>query len=221
MRSLTPYLVSSTGEPWFRRRPRWALVVIVAMYVAVLCLRLLAGSPIDAFSMLYVLPVALAATTFGRRGGLVAGLVAVALIAAWVAVRHVHLAPMGWASRVVPILLLGYLLGGAVDRLIRAEEDRRRMERAALLHREAIEINDSLIQQMTAARWALEGGRTEVGQQILTAAVTDAQRLVSGLIRRADMGERSELGPQENGEGRRDESRRTLVPQPPEGARPA
>ena len=122
------------GEPWFRRRPRLALTIIAALYVAVLTTRLLTDTPTDAFSMLYVLPVALAAAAFGQRVGVAASLLAVALIGTWVSVRHVHLTPTGWATRVVPILLLGFLLGGAMDRLHRAEADRRRMERAVLLH---------------------------------------------------------------------------------------
>ena len=180
------------GEPWFRRRPRLALTIIAALYVAVLTTRLLTGTPTDAFSMLYVLPVALAAAAFGQRVGVAASLLAVALIGTWVSVRHVHLTPTGWATRVVPILLLGFLLGGAMDRLHRAEADRRRMERAVLLHRQAIEINDSLVQQMTAAKWRLEAGQTEAGLQILSAALSEAEQLVSGLIRRAGMGERTE-----------------------------
>jgi hypothetical protein len=145
--------------------------------------------------MLYILPVALAAATFGRRAGLAAGVLAVALIGVWVAARGVHLSPTGWATRVVPILLLGFLLGGAMDRLRQAEADRSRLERAALLHREAIEINDSLIQQMTAAKWAFEAGQTESGMRILTGALSHAQQLVSRLIRRAGMGERTEVSP--------------------------
>lgn len=62
-----------------------------------------------------------------------------------------------------------------------------------LLHRQAIEINDSLLQRMTAAKWALESGRTEAGLEILTTAVSEAHRLVSELLRRAEMGGHSEL----------------------------
>lgn len=178
--------------PWFRRRPRIALAVIVSLYVVVLSARLMTGSPADAYSMLYVLPVALAATTFGRRGGVAAGLVAVALIGTWVVAQRVDLSPTAWATRVIPILLLGFLLGGAVDRLRQADEARRQLERAALLHREAIEINDSLIQRMSAAKWSFEAGQTETGLRILGGAVSDAQQMVSGLISRAGMGERSE-----------------------------
>ena len=178
--------------PWFSRRPTLALVVIGVLYLAVFTLRVLAGTPVDAYSMLYVLPVALAATAFGRRAGVAAGLLAVVLIVTWTVIRDVTLGPSAWATRVLPILLLGYLLGSAMDRVRRAEAESRRMEIAALMHREAIEINDSLIQRMTAAKWALEAGQTESAERILTEAMEDAQSLVSSLIRRAGMGQRTE-----------------------------
>lgn len=189
------HLGTRPRDPWFSQRPCLALGVIAAMFVAVLALRLLAGNAVDAYSMLYVLPVALAASAFGQRGGVTAGLIAVALIVAWVLVRDVSLGPTGWGSRVVPIVLLGVLLGKATDRVRRAETERRRLEQAALLHREAIEINDSLIQGMTAAKWSLESGESESGLEILTATVHKGHQLVSGLIRRANMGGSTEPAP--------------------------
>lgn len=184
-----------SGELWFQQRPRLALAVIAALFATVFALRLSAGTPVDAYSMLYILPVALAATAFGQRGGVSGGLVALLLIVVWTLARDVTLSPSNWATRVVPILLLGILLGGATDRARRAEAERRRLEHAALLHRQAIEINDSLIQQMSAAKWSFEAGQTDAGLEALTVAVHDAQELVSALIRRADMSNRSEPVP--------------------------
>ena len=195
-----------SGEVWFRDRPRWALAVVVALFGAVLLLRLTVGSPVDAYSLYYALPVALAASAFGFRGGLSGGLVAVGLIAVWVVADDVPLTPSGWVSRVLPLLLLGALLGRAVDRSQRAEEGRRhadeqrrsaedelsRAETAAMLHRQAIEINDTLIQELAGAKWAFEAGRSEAGLAALTNAMGNAQELVSDLIRRADMGRRTE-----------------------------
>lgn len=183
--------IRSEWEPWFGRRPRVALLVIGALYGCVFLLRLLAGSPADATSMLYVLPVALAATAFGRTAGVAAGLLAVGLTVAWAVLKDVSMGPGAWASRIIPVLLLGYLLGSAMDRLRRAERDRRELELAALLHREAIEINDSLVQRMAAAKWAVEAGQVEATERMLSEAMDEAQRLVSDLISRAGMGERS------------------------------
>jgi hypothetical protein len=179
-------------DPWFRRHPSVALVVAGVLYVAILSLRLLAGRPADAYSMLYALPVTLVAITFGVRAGLAAGLTAVAFTVLWVVLQGVSLSLSGWASRAVPLLLLGVLLGDASDRLRRAGDAQRRLEAAALLHREAIEINDSLVQGLAAARWSLEAGREEAGLRILDVTIAQAHELVSDLIRRAGMGGHTE-----------------------------
>jgi hypothetical protein len=178
-------------DPWFRLHPEIALLVAVALFGAILTLRLLTGTPLDAFSMLYALPVALVASAFGLRGGAVAGVVAVGLIVVWVGAQHVTLSPTGWASRVLPLLLLGVLLGQAVDQGHRAEQERRRLEGSALLHREAIEVNDLLVQGLAAARLYFESGDVGTGRRILDETINQARELVSGLIRRADMGGQS------------------------------
>lgn len=178
--------------PWFSSQPTVTVGVIVALFAAVFTVRILAGTAVDAYSMLYVFPIALAATAFGRTAGTLSGLFAIVLVVAWALIRDVTLGPSGWASRALPLLLLGYLLGSAMDRARRAEVERRRTEIAALMHREAIEINDSLIQRMAAAKWALEAGQTESTERILTETMSDAQGLVSSLITRANMGQRTE-----------------------------
>lgn len=179
---------SPARDAWFRQRPVLALAVAAALFVAVLCLRLYAGDPVDAYSMFFVFPVALLAVAFGLRGGLAGGAVAVALTAVWVLLRDVSLAPSGWLSRAIPVFLLGVLLGHATDRIRRAEADRAGLEAAALLHREAIEINDTLVQGMVAAKWSIEAGRIEAGLSTLDDTVGQAQDLVSELIRKAGMG---------------------------------
>ncbi|NIK59165.1 DUF4118 domain-containing protein [Kribbella shirazensis] len=185
---------AAPSEPWFRRHPRVALTVAGVTFAAILSLRMLVGDPMDAYSMLYALPVALVAITCGLRSGLAAGLLAVGLIVVWVIARDVPLSPMGWASRVVPLLLLGPLLGDASDRLRRADAERRRLEAAALLQREAIEINDSLVQGMVAAKWSLEATNLEGGLRILDDTIGQAQSLVSGLIRSAGHGTQAAPG---------------------------
>ena len=146
------------SDSWFRRHPGLTVTVAGILYAAVLSLRLLHGTPADAYSMLYALPVALVASTFGLRAGTVAGLVAVGLTVLWAVVQDASITPTGWAARILPLLLVGVLLGQAADRERRADIERRRLEAAALLHREAIEINDSLVQDMAAAKWSLDTG---------------------------------------------------------------
>lgn len=50
--------------------------------------------------MLYVLPISLIAIGFGRRAGIIAGGVAVGLLATWTLLSDVSLTPLGWLSRV-------------------------------------------------------------------------------------------------------------------------
>ena len=79
----------------------------LALYAAVFTVRLLSDTTVDAYSIFYVLPVALAATAFGQRGGLVSSLLAIALMVVYRLISGVSHTPVGWATRVVPLLLLG------------------------------------------------------------------------------------------------------------------
>lgn len=193
--SLPAPLTDTSPDAWFRRRPPLTWAVVVVLFAVIFALRLFTGHVEDAYSMLFVFPVALVAVAFGRRPGALAGVAAVLLIITWVLIRDVSLSPSGWLSRVLPILLLGILLGDATDRLRRIEAERRRLESAALLHREAIEINDSLVQGMVAAKWSLEAGNVDAGLETLNATINQAHELVSGLIRQAGMGGRAEQLP--------------------------
>lgn len=177
-----------TGMPWFRSRPRWVIAVAAAMFVGVFVLRVAFGHPQDATNMLYSLPIALVALAFGRRAGIAAGLLATALVCAWVVVRGVDLSPLGWTSRILPLLLLGGLLGDASDRLNAADARQREMEAAAQRHRDATEVNDTLVQGMAAAKWALEAGRYESGIATLSETLQLGHELVSKLMKDAGMG---------------------------------
>lgn len=178
----------SLYAPWFRRRPRVTVVTAVALFAAIFLVRVSIGTPADAINMLYALPIALTALAFGLRAGVAAGLLAVVLVGAWVQLDGIELTALGWASRVLPMVLLGPLLGDASDRLRQADLERRAFEAARLRHREAIEINDTLVQGMAAAKWSIEAGRTESGLASLTETIELAHQLVSNLLREADMG---------------------------------
>ncbi|HEY3560587.1 MAG TPA: hypothetical protein VGL05_24145 [Kribbella sp.] len=175
----------SPREPWFRQHPAIVLVVAGVLFACVLSLRFLDGGAVDATTLLFTLPVALVAVAFGLRAGLAAGALAVLLIVIWVVTTGTTLSLVGWIAQCLPEILLGVLLGDASQRLRRAEEERRRIESAALLYHDAIEINDSIVQGMAAARWALEAGRTEAALKTLEDTIGQAQELVSDLIRQA------------------------------------
>lgn len=182
--------------PWFQRRAGAAIGLAALLFVGVFMLRLTLGDNSgEAITMLFVLPISLLAVTFGLRGGVVSGLVGVALVTAWVQVKGVQLSSMGWISRILPLLLLGMLLGHAVNMLRRAELERRTHDIAELRHREAIEINDTLVQGMAAAKWSLEAGRIQAGLDTLNQTLALGHQLVSGLLRDTNMGVDTEPQP--------------------------
>lgn len=177
-----------TQMPWFRERPRATLAVAAALFVAVFALRMLTGDSGDVINLLYTLPVALVALAFGRPAGVAVGVLAVVLVVVWAVFKDVDLSVLGWVSRVLPLLLLGGLLGDAADRLAAADARQRAHETAAQRHRDAAEVNDTLIQGMAAAKWALESGRHEAALDTLAQTVETGHALVSRLMRDADMG---------------------------------
>ncbi|HEX5534423.1 MAG TPA: hypothetical protein VFX33_11835 [Actinomycetales bacterium] len=197
MRSLLRLRRRSAGEgPWFRGRPLAAILVAVGLFAAVFALRLLTNNPADVVSTLYTLPIALLAVTFGLRGGLLSGVVGVVLVIVWAVLRDIDISPLGWAARCLPLLLLGALLGQASDRIVDSENERLALQRAAERHRDAVEINDTIVQGMSAAKWSLEAGNIDRGIETLSDTLRLAHELVSDLLRQADM------GPSANGTGR-------------------
>ena len=178
-----PRSVSSGLAPWFSRRPAVTVAIAALLYVGVFALRLAEDAVEDPITLLFCLPIALLAVAFGLRVGVVAGVIGVVLLAVWVLVDGVNLSAVGWATRVVPMVLLGELLGDAADRLRRSEAARHRLEAAAQRHRDAAEINDSIVQRVAAAKWALEAGRPERALDIITDTIEIAQELVAELLR--------------------------------------
>lgn len=176
-----PDLVPRAG-PWFRRRPRQAVTVAGAMFVAIFALRVAETGAADAVSVLYVLPVALLALTFGFIVGSAAGVGAVALLVLGVDLTGTPLTALGWSTRITPLLLLGPLIGFASDQLQEAERRERHYAQVALLQREAAEINDDIVQRLAAAKWLLERGDTDGAHETVEDTMLAAQALVSRML---------------------------------------
>ncbi len=186
--SLPPRTRADSHRPWFDRAPRLALAVAALLYAGVFVLRMSVGDPSEVITALYVLPIALVTVTYGWRGGLAGSLVALVLLAVWAVVEQIDLSVFGWVTRAVPLLGMGLLLGHAWERLREAAELRRQHEVATLRHRQAVEINDSLIQGMAAAKWAIETGEVERGLTTLDNTIRQGQQLVSALVKDSGMG---------------------------------
>jgi len=174
----------STG-PWFVERPRLTVATCVVLGLVAVAMMAAGGDVAMNAPLLLCLPIALLATTFGLRGGLLGAAASAALIACWAVAGHLGLGPVGWVARVGPLALLGLLLGDATDRLRRAEGARVRLAEAERRHREAVQLNDTIVQSLSAAKWALEGRDLTGGLAIVDETLTQSNRLVSDLIRGA------------------------------------
>lgn len=200
--------LDGSSDPWFRRRPRVAVALALALYAVVLALRIAIEGPEHAISVLYVLPVALVALAFGLRAGALAGAAAVGLSAAWAITEGVSLGVIAWLARALPLLLVGVLVGQAADRIREAAEAHQRAAVAELRQREAAEINDSIIQGLAVAKWAIETGAHDRGLAVLTETIETAQRLVADLLNDRPLrpgrltAESPALGPGGDGSGR-------------------
>jgi glucose-6-phosphate-specific signal transduction histidine kinase len=169
-------------EPWFARRPRLALAVSVLLFVSIFLLQLLVHGTADPLSGLYVLPVALVAFAFGYRAAMVAGVVAVALLVSWSVSTGTSLSPLAWTSSVVLILLLGALVGASADRIREARRAERYAYAISMMHRDAAEVNDTVVQSIAAATWMLDAGQIERARTLLDETAAAAQGLVSRVL---------------------------------------
>jgi hypothetical protein len=175
------FRASRVGVP-YTQRPGVATIVALGLYAGVFTMRLMIHGT-DPITVFYIFPVALLAMTFGSRAGVAAGIVAVLLIVAWGAIDGVAANPVGWIGRVAPIMLLGFLVGRATDRLRAAAQTRQALFAAQLREREAAEINDSVIQGLVAAKWSIEAGQIERGLDALTDTIATTESLVAALLR--------------------------------------
>ena len=187
-------LLQSTSV-WYRLHPALALAVAGLLFAGISALRVAVGSG-ETATVLYVLPIALLAVTFGRWGGWLGAALGLVLFSVFAAIGGPEeLDVTGWATRVVAMFLLGGLLGHAVDgsralgrRLLDEQRRRLELEEAERREREALEINDSIIQGMVGAKWLAEGGEAESAATLLDRTIEQGQRLVSELLTRAGPG---------------------------------
>jgi hypothetical protein len=158
------------------------VLLAIGLFALVFAARLTVQSS-EPITVFFIFPVALLAMAFGLRAGLVAGLVGVVLTVAWVALQDVSLSPLGWLGRILPILLLGILVGWTTDRERGAAQTRQALFEARIREREAAEINDSIVQHLAVVKWTMESGHTEEGLTMLADTIASSESLVAALLR--------------------------------------
>lgn len=176
--------------PWFRTHPRVALAVAAGLFVAVFAMQTVDARSSDAIALLSVLPVALSAVAFGAVGGLASAAVGYggfSLFAVFDTTGHVS--PAGWITRAAAMFLLGILLGTASDQTARSsqlaverEREQLRLEEENRRYSEGIELSDSVLQYVAAAKWMIEGGNQAESVALLTAALDRGEGMVGKLL---------------------------------------
>ena len=162
----------------------WVIAAVTAtLFVATFVLRIVVVDPNEPITMLYVFPIALVAVTFGLRGGTIAGAIGALLVVAWVSIDAVSVSPLGWLGRLIPLLVLGVLLGDETDSRRIAVQHEHALSTAHLREREAAEINDSILQRLAVAKWSLEAGQLEQATELLTETMVASETLVHALLR--------------------------------------
>jgi hypothetical protein len=190
----------SDAGPWYRSSPSAALLVASGLFAAVTVAHIVASGTGEAVDILYALPVALLAMSFGLRGGLIGAAIGFALFAVVELMYGIgDIDATGWISRAAGIFLLGALLGRATDqveagrlRAMAAAEERQRLEERARRQAEGLEISDSLLQHLAVAKWMIEAGDDDSAIEVLTSTMATGERMVAELLPMRHSGSASE-----------------------------
>ena len=173
-----------------RHAPRSSVVavgVIVGLMAAVSVLRWFVDGAGQAAALLYVVPIALSALRFGRRGGAAA---AGCGIAAFVVLELVRargdVDVTGWVGPLLAMALMGGLVGHLSESAARHEAARRIQQRhldeLRRARRSMLEASDSIVQRVAAVRWMLQAGKSEDALAALDATVAEGIAEVSSAL---------------------------------------
>jgi len=182
--------VGGGASPCYGSHPRAALLLSAALFTAVTVLHVAVNGTGEAVDILYALPVALLAMSFGTWGGLVGAGIGFSLFTVVELVDGVgDIDATGWCSRAAGLFLLGALLGRASDQVesgqVRATallRERQVLDEQTRRQRDGLEISDSILQHLTVAKWMVEAGRNDEAVAILTATMSTGERMVAELL---------------------------------------
>ena len=164
-----------------------AVGIVVSLMVAVTVLRWFFDRAGEAVALLYVVPIALSARRFGRKGGIAAAGFGVTAFVVLETVRaRGDVDVTGWVAPLLAMALMGGLVGHLSEVAAQREADRKRqaqrIEELTDARRLAMEASDSVVQQVAAARWMLEAGQSQKALAALGDAVADGITRVHGRL---------------------------------------
>ncbi len=177
-----------------------ALGVIVGLLVAVTVLRWFVDGAGQTAALLYVVPIALSALRFGRRGGLAAAGFGITAFAVMETVRaRGDVDVTGWVGPLLAMALVGGLVGHLGESVAGREAayrlQARRLEELRDSRDAVIEASDSIVQQVAAARWMLEAGESEEALAALNATLAEGLAQVSSTLPPRSRGPTAERTP--------------------------
>ena len=179
------------SDPWFRRHPALAGVVAVALFALVTVLPYHGSEQRDAAVFCYALPIALIAMAFGRFGGVAAAVISTGMLWGHLAGSPAaELSLEGWAVRIVPLGLLGLLVGMAADAMEEASHTRSELAVACARRRDAAEVNDAIIQRLAVAKWQAEAAGAEAVADTVGEVIGATEELVASLLAGSEMSDR-------------------------------
>lgn len=175
------------------KSPVVAAGVIVVLMIAVTVLRWFLDGAAQAAAVLYVVPISLSALRFGRRGGAIAaGCGMTAFIVLELVRATGDLDVTGFVGPPLAMALMGGLVGYLSEAAAHNEAVRSLQERHLAELRQArtavLEMSDSMVQHVAAARWMLEVGKSQDALAELDATVAEGIAEVSSALPAVDLG---------------------------------
>jgi diguanylate cyclase (GGDEF)-like protein/PAS domain S-box-containing protein len=92
-------------------------ILAIALFGAIFVARMATGEIGNGITLLYVVPIVIAAVSLGRTAGILAGLLGLVLFATWSALQDPGLGLLAYASRGIAYLLVGAITGHMADRV--------------------------------------------------------------------------------------------------------
>jgi signal transduction histidine kinase len=158
-------------------RKRVAIVALAALlFAGTFTARLVVDDPDALLANFYIVPVAVLAIEFGTRAGLIAAVVAFALVPAWAIINSVHVDALGYVSRGAAFLVTGVVVGGFSDRLRKDTAERQDAQRDLALYADQLEgSNRDLARSVERLEAFAEIARAVGGE-------TDLERVLSLIL---------------------------------------
>ncbi len=179
------------ADPWFRRHLAAAGAVAVALFAVATVLPYHGGEERDAAVFLFALPIALIAVAFGRVGGVAAAVISAVMLWGHLAGSPAAaLSTEGWVVRIVPLGLLGLLVGMAADAMEEAARVRTELAVACARRRDAAEVNDAIIQRLAVAKWQAEAAGAHAVADTVGEVIEVTEDLVASLLAGTGMADR-------------------------------